>query len=112
MTFTREALKLDEENPSQITIEEIMTIVTKYYQLNPDDLTSKSRTSSIAFPRQIAMYEARKQTNLSLVAIGRSFFRDHTTVMHAVDKVNEKIAEDPQVKNDIDAIEREFQRRG
>lgn len=112
MTFTREALKLDEENPSQITIEEIMTIVTKYYQLNPDDLTSKSRTSSIAFPRQIAMYEARKQTNLSLVAIGRSFFRDHTTVMHAVDKVNEKIAEDPKVKNDIDAIEREFQRRG
>lgn len=112
MTLVREALKLNEENPPVITVEEIMRVVTEYFQLESQDLTSKSRTSSIAFPRQIAMYEARKQTNLSLVAIGRSFFRDHTTVMHAVDKVKLKIKEDPQVKKDVQNIERKFKQGG
>ncbi len=112
MALAREALKLEEENAPVITVEDIMTVITKYYQLDPADLTSKTRTSSIAFPRQVAMYEARKLTNLSLVAIGRSFFRDHTTVMHAVDKVSEKIAEDSQVKSDLEAIEKEIKHRG
>ena len=64
------------------------------------ELTSKSRTKQIAHARQISMYLSRELTNMSLPKIGESFGnRDHTTVMHACDKIKTLLIEDTDTKN-------------
>lgn len=105
MALAREALKLEREREVEITLEDIIQRVSAYYNLEANDLTSKSRVQTIAFPRQIAMYLSRNMTNLSLVAIGRSFLRDHTTVMHAVDRVQERLKEDEKLQNEVNEIQ-------
>jgi chromosomal replication initiator protein len=78
---------LGETAPEQrrITIQQIFDLVTKYYNVRLSDLQSKKRHKSIAFPRQVCMYLARKHTRYSLEEIGGYFGgRDHTTVLHAV----------------------------
>ncbi|HEU5311778.1 MAG TPA: helix-turn-helix domain-containing protein, partial [Candidatus Eisenbacteria bacterium] len=69
------------------------------------DLRAKNRTKTIAFPRQIAMYLARQLTHASLAEIGRAFGgKDHTTVLHAVEKVQSLLQEDPKLKRTIDTL--------
>lgn len=104
MQIARDALKLEERRDLVITIEQIMTEVTSYYELEKNDLTSKSRQSSITLPRQIAMYLARNLTNLSLVSIGQSFDRDHTTVMHAIDKIESKLKNNDDLQDEINGL--------
>lgn len=104
MAFAREALKIRQSGEVEVTIEDVIKRVSEYYNLEANDLTSKSRTQTIAFPRQIAMYLSRRLTDLSLVAIGRSFTRDHTTVMHAVDKVEASIKKDGSIKEDVEIL--------
>lgn len=104
MVLAREALKISRSGEVEVTIEDVIKRVTEYYNLEANDLVSKSRTQTIAFPRQIAMYLSRKLTDLSLVSIGRSFSRDHTTVMHAVDKVALTIKKDGNIKDDVDIL--------
>lgn len=70
-----------------------------------DDFTSKKRTRAIAYPRQIAMYLTRELTDLSLPKIGDEFGgRDHTTVIHAYDKIAGEIEDDINFKNKVDDI--------
>lgn len=104
MATAREALKLERERDVEITLEDIIKAVTEYYNLEANDLTSKSRVQTIAQPRQVAMYLGRSLTNLSLVSIGRSFLRDHTTVMHAVDKITLLIKKDPEIRDDVESL--------
>ncbi len=104
MQIARDALKLEERKDLVITIDQIMSEVTSYYDLEKNDLTSKSRQSSITLPRQIAMYLARNLTNLSLVSIGQSFDRDHTTVMHAIDKIESKLKNDDDLQDEINGL--------
>lgn len=104
LAMTRQALRLAESEERELTIEEIILRVTEFFRLQASDLTSKSRRSTVVLPRQIAMYLCRVLTNKSLVAIGRSFTRDHTTVMHAVDKIGELIKEDDDLRSDVDAL--------
>jgi chromosomal replication initiator protein len=79
-----------------ITVDDIKRVVANHFKVSPEALVSRKRTSAIAFPRQIAMYLARMLTNASLTDIGTAFGkRDHTTVMHACDKIGEKIRTDP-----------------
>lgn len=104
LDLAQEALKLEEQNDIIISIEDICKRVVEYYNLEANDLQGKSRQSSIAFPRQVAMYLSRKLTNLSLVAIGRFYNRDHTTVMHAIDKVASQTEKETAIKEDVDAL--------
>ncbi|MEZ5975049.1 MAG: helix-turn-helix domain-containing protein [Planctomycetota bacterium] len=77
-----------------------MQTVTKYYRLKPSDLQSSKRTRTIAFPRHVAMYLARRVTDSSFEAIGAHFGgRDHSTVVYAVTKIESTIAKGaPQIE--------------
>lgn len=88
-----EALKdvFPNNKTKEITMEVIQEIVASYFKMKIEDLHAKKRTRSIAFPRQIAMYLCRELTDTSLPQIGNFFGgRDHTTVIHACDKINKE----------------------
>jgi chromosomal replication initiator protein len=85
-----------------VTIEGIMEIVADYYAIKVSELKSKRRTRNITFPRQIAMYLARDLTDSSLPEIGQAFGgRDHSTVIHAVEKIESELKLDPSLHNTI-----------
>lgn len=91
----------------RITIDEIQRKVAEHYNLRLTDMHSSRRARNVARPRQIAMYLAKQLTARSLPEIGRKFGgRDHTTVMHAVRKVEELIEQDAQIAQDTDVIRR------
>ena len=91
----------------RITIDEIQRKVAEHYNLRMADMHSARRARNVARPRQVAMYLAKQLTARSLPEIGRKFGgRDHTTVMHAVRKVEELMDEDAQVAQDVDVIRR------
>lgn len=90
----------------RITIQQISDVVTKYYNVKMSDLQSKKRHKSIAFPRQVCMYLARRHTRYSLEEIGGYFGgRDHTTVMHAVKTVNEDVEADREISRQVSSLE-------
>lgn len=102
-----EALKdiIPSSRPKIITIQMIQQIVSEKYDIKMEDFTAKKRTKSIAFPRQIAMYLSRELTDLSLPKIGEEFGgRDHTTVIHAHDKISNLLQTDSQLKQNVDEI--------
>jgi len=79
-----------------IRIEDIQEVITAHFNLDIKDMKSKRRTDAVAFPRQIAMYLARTLTEYSTTEIGENFGgKDHTTVMHACNKIKKKLASDP-----------------
>lgn len=96
LDLTREILGdvISQQNLIQITIDHIMKCVAEFYSLSLDDLKSTKRAQNIVYPRQIAMYLSRELTDHSLPVIG-SFFgnRDHTTVIHANNKIQKLIKE-------------------
>lgn len=103
-----EALKHFEtpSNTRVISISDIQKAVANMYQLKIDDLKAKKRTKSIAFPRQIAMYLSRELTDCSLPKIGKEFGgRDHTTVIHACDKISSMIQTDALLQSRLKEIE-------
>src|SRR5208283_3367881 len=86
----------------RITIQQIFDAVTKYYNVRLSDLQSKKRHKSIAFPRQVCMFLARRHTRYSLEEIGGYFGgRDHTTVLHAVRTVTADVKDDPEVAGQL-----------
>lgn len=88
-----------------LTIPIIQKTVAKFYNLKIDDFKSRRRTQNIAFPRQIAMYLCRELTDSSLPSIGQEFGgRDHTTVMHACDKIKNCIEDDGRTDDTIKEI--------
>jgi chromosomal replication initiator protein len=88
-----------------ITIEQIQRKVGEHFGIKVADLKAKSRTQAVAFPRQIAMYLARQLTHASLAEVGRAFGgKDHTTVLHAVDKIQSLLQEDPKLRKTVDGI--------
>ena len=91
----------------RITIDEIQRKVAEHYNLRLADMHSARRARNVARPRQVAMYLAKMLTARSLPEIGRKFGgRDHTTVMHAVRKIEELIEEDAQIAQDVDVVRR------
>ncbi len=89
----------------KVTIAIIQKIVAEYFSINKDEMTTKKRTRAIAYPRQIAMYLSRELTEYSLPNIG-SFFgnRDHTTVLHACDKITKELALGGETKAIIEKL--------
>lgn len=103
--LAEEALKdiLSTNKVVEITVDSIKEIVSKNFKIKIEDFNSKKRTRAIAYPRQIAMYLTRELTDLSLPKIGDEFGgRDHTTVIHAYDKISADIKENPELKRKIE----------
>jgi chromosomal replication initiator protein len=91
----------------KVTIDEIIRKVADHYNLRMSDLLSARRARQVARPRQVAMYLAKTLTSRSLPDIGRRFGgRDHTTVIHAVRKVEELKKTDSQIAEDVELLRR------
>ncbi|WP_206811286.1 chromosomal replication initiator protein DnaA [Paradesulfitobacterium ferrireducens] len=92
-------------SPKEISVELIQKVVADYFHLTLTEFKAKKRTRNIAFPRQIAMYLARELTDTSLPKIGEAFGgRDHTTVIHAHDKIAASLTNDPLLEKRINDI--------
>ena len=104
---TREALRdLLSVHNRQITIENIQKTVADFYRIKVADMYSKRRPANIAKPRQIAMYLAKEMTQKSLPEIGNQFGgRDHTTVLHAVKKINKDRQLDSELNQHLHILE-------
>ena len=85
---------------------EIQKKVAEYFNISVKEMQSSRRARTVARPRQVAMYLAKQLTSRSLPEIGRKFDRDHTTVMHAVRKVEELILEDSSLAENVDSLRR------
>jgi chromosomal replication initiator protein len=93
----------------RITVDDIQKATAEHYQLRQADLLSERRTRSVARPRQTAMWLCKRLTTRSLPDIGRRFGgRDHTTVLHAVRRIEELKQTDAQLSQDIDALVRKL----
>lgn len=89
----------------ELTIDKIQKDVARYYHITVDDLKGKRRVKAIVTPRQIAMYLARELTDASFPKIGAEFGgKDHTTVLHAHEKISKAIQEDSKMKREIEEI--------
>jgi len=85
-----------------VSIDDVIAAVADYYRLPVQDLLAPRRTRALAFPRQVAMYLARELTSASLPRIGEQFGgRDHTTVLHACEKIHDQLQHDPALRNTI-----------
>jgi chromosomal replication initiator protein len=88
-----------------LTVTQIQEAVCEQYGITADELLGKSRAARVAGPRQVAMYLARMHTKASLPAIGQAFGgRNHTTVLHAIKKVEAQIGKDPDVDDAVRAV--------
>jgi chromosomal replication initiator protein len=112
--FARNALKTfirNKDNPE--SIENIQKEVCKYFKIKISDIRSKKRIKSFSEPRQIAMYLCRKISRDSYPEIGKRFGgKDHSTVIHAVKKIEKRIEADKEFKNIIFKIENQIKLRG
>ena len=102
--FARHVLRdLLHEQVRTITVEDIQKKISGYYNIRIQDMRSKKRTRNIALPRQIAMYACKQLTSMSLPEIGESFGgRDHTTVLHAVRKIERVKQESSDFHDEIE----------
>jgi chromosomal replication initiator protein len=97
-------------NERRVTIDEIQKRVAEHFTIKMAEMTSSRRARIVARPRQVAMYLAKQLTSRSLPEIGRKFGgRDHTTVMHAVRKIEELIASDRALAEDVELLRRMLQ---
>lgn len=89
-----------------LTVDAIIREVSRFFSIKPQDLISKKRIKSVLLPRQIALYLARKHTDLSLSELGQKFGgKDHATVLHSVNKVKEEINFNKELKSLVEKIE-------
>ncbi len=94
----------------RVTIDEIQKLVSQHFELKPLDLVSARRSRAVARPRQIAMYLAKRLTTRSLPEIGRKFGgRDHSTVIHAVRKIEELRDQDREIDAAVRTLMRELE---
>jgi chromosomal replication initiator protein len=98
------------QDPRKVKIEEIQRIVARHYNVSRSDLLSSRRTANVVRPRQVAMYLAKTLTLRSLPEIGRRFGgRDHTTVLHAVRKIEHLVGNDTSLADEVESLKRQLQ---
>ena len=104
--LTNEALKdiISNSKPKLVTPAAIKDVVGQYYSIKLEDFNAKKRNKSIVLPRQIAMFLCRELTDLSLPRIGEEFGRDHTTIMHAYEKISNDMKIDSQLKSVLEEL--------
>lgn len=107
MALLQPNLKVSVER--RVTVDEIQKLVSEHFGLKQADLLSERRTRSVARPRQVAMWLCKQHTTRSYPDIGRRFGgRDHTTVLHAVKKIEELLTSDDQIARDVEALTRKL----
>jgi chromosomal replication initiator protein len=107
VTLAEEALKdlISPDDKKQVTPELIIDVISEHFNITSNDIYSINKSRNIAFPRQIAMYMCRKLTELSLSDIGKLMGnRDHTTVLHGIDKIETNMKKDTTMQNTIDVL--------
>ena len=93
------------ETPRFITVETIQQVVADHFRLHLSELSEKKRTKRVAVPRQIAIYLTKEMAGLSLKKIGECFGgRDHSTVIHAIEKIQREREKDPELDKEIEAL--------
>ncbi len=93
--------------PRRIKIEDILRIISRHFGVSKGDLLSQRRHRSVVWPRQVGMYLAKQLTARSLPEIGRRFGnRDHTTVLHAIRKIEGELAGNPRLKEELEELKR------
>lgn len=104
--LANEALKdiISNSKPKLVTPAAIKDVVGQYYNIKIEDFNAKKRNKSIVLPRQIAMFLCRELTDLSLPRIGEEFGRDHTTIMHAYEKISSDMKIDIQLKSVLEEL--------
>lgn len=111
VTLAEEALKdlISPEDKKQVTPELIIDVIAEHFNITSADIYSVNKSRNIAFPRQIAMYLSRKLTDYSLAEIGKLLGnRDHTTVLHGIDKVEKTMKKDLTLQNTIDVLNKKI----
>jgi chromosomal replication initiator protein len=97
------------ETDKEVTIDTILEVVADYFQISIADMKSKSRKKESVYPRQLAMFLAKEYTDLPLKSIGYHFGgRDHSTVIHSIQSINELMAEDHDVEETIHRLRSYF----
>ncbi len=95
------------DNSRHLTVESIQKLVADHYHIKLAELKSSRRLKTLTGPRQIAMYLCRKYVKSSFPELGLKFGgKDHSTVVHAVQKIEKKISEDPSFKKEVDSLEK------
>ncbi|MGQ0455645.1 MAG: chromosomal replication initiator protein DnaA [Hyphomicrobium sp.] len=95
--------------PRRIKIEDILRIISRHYGVSKGDLLSQRRHRSVVWPRQIGMYLAKQLTARSLPEIGRRFGgRDHTTVLHAIRKIEGEITKNPRLEDELEELKKQL----
>ncbi|WP_424628647.1 chromosomal replication initiator protein DnaA [Bradyrhizobium sp. SYSU BS000235] len=98
------------QEPKRVKIEDIQRVVARQYNVSRSDLLSSRRTANVVRPRQVAMYLAKTLTLRSLPEIGRRFGgRDHTTVLHAVRKIESLVSKDLTLSDEVELLKRQLQ---
>jgi len=93
------------ETQKKITIDLIQRKVAEYFEIRPSDMTAKRRSKNVAYPRHVAMYLSREMTSYSFPEIGEQFGgRDHTTILHACEKIRKDIKKEPKTKSLVDKL--------
>ncbi len=104
-TAVRDLVRSSE--PKRVRVDDILRIVAKHYNVTRADILSQRRTANVVKPRQVAMYLAKTLTLRSLPEIGRRFSgRDHTTVLHAVRKIEGLVGSDRSLADEVEALKR------
>jgi len=92
---------------ANLSMDNIIRVASEYFGLTPNDLKGKKRSQNIVFARQLAMFIGREMTDNSMTEIGQDFGgRDHTTVIHSIDKIKGKLLTDPTLESTIENIKR------
>ncbi len=99
------------ETEKKITVDLIQRRVSEYFEIRPSDMTAKRRSRNVVYPRHIAMYLSREMTGLSFPEIGEHFGgRDHTTILHAYEKIKKDVKKDPKTKSLVDKLVSEIKK--
>lgn len=109
--LAEEALQgIGTEPQTTLSVDLIQKKVAAYFNINQTDITGKKRVKNIVIPRQIAMFLSRELTDKSLPQIGKEFGgKDHTTVLHAIDKIEKQLKTDSQLEKEVSSLKRDLQ---
>ncbi|HTL70593.1 MAG TPA: chromosomal replication initiator protein DnaA [Candidatus Eisenbacteria bacterium] len=99
------------ETSKKITVDLIQRKVAEYFEVRPSDMTAKRRSKNVVYPRHVAMYLSREMTGLSFPEIGEQFGgRDHSTILHACEKMKKDVKKDPKAKSLVEKLINEIKK--
>jgi chromosomal replication initiator protein len=109
LSLARDVVENLIQHQESITVDGIKKLVSKYYKISVKEMVSRSRKQAIVRPRQVAIYLARKYTDQSVQAIGRSFNRYHATALHAINSVEKGVKQNGQIQQQVEYLCRKIE---